>query len=150
MAPTFEAQIQPAMGGVGVPRIWSCRVQHSDLTVAAGSEKLTIGRISALDVCVLDCFTKVTVAFSGGTASDVKHDVGADARGGNEYLDGAEADLGGWEGVLTGVKGGDMDGRTAILGGDDDVSVTVIATGDTVDNLDAGDMTVYIRYYELP
>jgi len=142
---TVTVQNNKLMAGYGVPRWKKYTKTYDEFSISANSYKLTIATVPA-GSWVHHVAAKHSEAFSGGTITAVKCDVGT-ADEGTEFL----ADLDVFQAVSgTACKGGSpLRPLQTFEGGGTDIAVTIRSEGGTLDSLVAGEITVWVCYSQL-
>lgn len=124
------------------PQKLSLRIQPAQLTVAAGSQALSLGTPPAGARALGAPRVALVTEFTGGTVSACVVDVGPTADA-NKVGDGADIFAAPVDGEASASPAGIA--PNADIGGVEQFA-TVIATGDTVDDITAGDCTVELLF----
>jgi hypothetical protein len=144
--------------GTGLPVWTEWTKTYVDFSAPTTQQTLTLGQLSAdKDCVVLDVVTKCTSAFAGGSASAAYLHAGDDDGAGDDdrYITGSDSGVDcfatGYKGTLTANKGVGLDAQeTTILTAGANLTATLAAVADNLDQLTQGSVAIYVRFYELP
>jgi len=137
--------------GLGMARVESLQIEHSDLTAEATTETIDV-MTAGQDLVILGCWTKVDTVFSGGAVSACAVELGEDEDPDpNHYQASTDIFTGASTGHIIGNPGVGFDGTDAVvvLSSGQKVQAKFTTTDANVSALTAGDLTVYVAFLEL-
>lgn len=150
-AATFDSTIADSAGtSYSVQKIQK-RVQHSDLTAAATSEAIDFDAAIPAGSWILGAYVDIDTLFSGGSVSDLTVELGISSGDANYLLEAVPAFTGDPTGEVLGTAGvafasDDSNIGKAYRNAATTLALNVVATGDNVVNLTAGDVTAVVLY----